>query len=150
MKGINKAIIIGNLGQDPETRYTASGAAICTLSVATSEKWKDKQSGEQKENTEWHRVVMFGKVAEVADQYLSKGSTVYIEGKIKTRKWEDKEGGTRYTTEIVVDGFGGQMQMLGSPGERKPAQAKQAKPTGFRDKPEPGTDFDESEDDIPF
>ena len=152
MKGINKAIIIGHLGQDPVIRYTAAGAAIANLSVATSENWKDKQTGEKQERTEWHRVVLFGKVAEVAGEFLSKGSMVYIEGKIQTRKWEDKEKVTRYSTEIVVQGYDGQMQMLGG-GSDAPARS-QAKPEpkgghgngGFR---EQGADWD-PQDDIPF
>lgn len=113
MSGVNKVILIGRLGQDPEVRYTASGAAIANLSVATSEKWKDKQTGEQKEATEWHRVVMFGKLAEIGGQYLKKGSNVYLEGKLKTNKWQDQSGADRYTTEVVLD-FGGVMQMLDS------------------------------------
>lgn len=109
-RGVNKCVIIGNLGQDPEVRHTAQGKAITTISVATSESWKDKQTGEQKTETEWHRVVFFNKLAEIAGEYLKKGSKVYIEGKLKTRKWQDKSGQDRYTTEIV----GNEMQMLGS------------------------------------
>ena len=113
MKGINKAIIVGTLGKDPEVRSTQGGAQITTISVATSEYWKDKQTGEKKESTEWHRVVFFGKLAEIAGEHLTKGAKVYIEGKIKTRKWQDQSGQDRYSTEIVVDGFSGQLQMLG-------------------------------------
>mgnify|MGYP000441733847 CR=1 FL=1 len=114
MKGVNKAIIVGTLGQDPETRYSQNGSAITNLSVATNESWKDKNSGEKKESTEWHRIVMFGKLAEIASQYLKKGSSAYFEGKIKTRKWNDDNGVTRYTTEIVAH----EMQMLGGKQER--------------------------------
>ena len=108
-RGVNKVILVGTLGQDPDTRYTPSNAAVANLSIATNESWKDKQTGEQKEKTEWHRVVMFNRLAEIATEYLRKGSQVYIEGKIQTRKWEDKDGNDRYTTEIVAN----EMQMLG-------------------------------------
>lgn len=113
MSGVNKVILVGNLGSDPETRYTPNGTAVCNLSIATSESWTDKQSGQKQERTEWHRVVIFGKVAEVASQYLQKGSKVYIEGKNQTRKWQDQQGQDRYTTEVVVD-INGTMQMLDS------------------------------------
>ena len=109
---VNRVIILGNLGADPETRSTQGGASVTNLSVATSEKWRDKQTGEQKESTEWHRVVLFGKVAEIAGQYLSKGSKVYLEGKNQTRKWQDRDGNDRYTTEVVAN----QLQMLDSKG----------------------------------
>lgn len=111
MAGINKVIILGRLGQDPEIRYMANGNAVANLSVATSENWKDDQ-GQKQERTEWHRVVIFGKLADVAGQYLQKGYQVYIEGKLQTKKWQDQQGQDRYTTEIVVQGFGGTMQML--------------------------------------
>jgi single-strand DNA-binding protein len=111
-RGINKVILVGNLGKDPETRYMPSGSAVTNLTLATSEAWKDKQSGEQQERTEWHKVAMFGRLAEIAAEYLRKGSQVYIEGKLRTRKWQDKEGKDRYTTEIVAD----EMQMLGGKG----------------------------------
>ena len=111
-RGINKVIIVGNVGGDPETRYMPSGSAVTNLTIATNETWKDKQTGEKKERTEWHRVAMFNRLAEVAAEYLRKGSQVYIEGKIRTRKWKDKEGQDRYTTEIVAD----EMQMLGGRG----------------------------------
>ena len=112
-RGINKAIIVGNLGRDPEVRYTANGSAVANITVATSESWKDKQSGERQERTEWHRVVFFGRLAEIAEEYLKKGAQVYIEGSIRTQKWQDKESGQdRYTTEIVAR----DMQMLGSRG----------------------------------
>ncbi|MCX8959072.1 single-stranded DNA-binding protein [Erwinia psidii] len=112
-RGVNKVILVGNLGQDPEIRYIPNGSAVATLSLATSESWRDKQSGEQKEVTEWHRVVLFGKLAEVAGEYLRKGSQVYIEGQLQTRKWHDQQNGVdRYSTEVVVKA-NGVMQMLG-------------------------------------
>ncbi|HBB6717900.1 TPA: single-stranded DNA-binding protein, partial [Serratia marcescens] len=111
-RGVNKVILVGNLGQDPEVRYIPNGSAVATLSLATSESWRDKQSGEQKEVTEWHRVVIFGKLAEIAGEYLRKGSQVYIEGQLRTRKWTDQAGQDKYTTEVVVN-IGGTMQMLG-------------------------------------
>ena len=111
-RGVNKVILVGNLGKDPETRYMPSGSAVTNLTLATSESWKDKQSGEAQERTEWHKVAMFGRLAEIAAEYLRKGSQIYIEGKLRTRKWQDKEGKDRWTTEIVAD----EMQMLGSKG----------------------------------
>jgi single-strand DNA-binding protein len=111
-RGVNKVILIGNLGQDPEVRYMPNGGAVTNFSLATSETWKDKNTGEQQERTEWHRVVMFRRLAEIAGEYLKKGSKVYIEGKLQTRKWQDQQGNDRYTTEIVAD----QMQMLDSRG----------------------------------
>ena len=110
-RGVNKVILIGNLGGDPEVRYTPNGSAVCNLSLATSESWKDRQTGQPVERTEWHRIVVFGKLAEIAGQFLRKGSKVYIEGKLQTRKWQDQQGQDRYTTEIVVD-INGQLQML--------------------------------------
>ena len=112
MSGVNKVIILGRIGQDPTVNYMPNGNAVANISVATSEKWKDKQTGQQQESTEWHRVVIFGKLAEICGEYLRKGSEVYFEGKLKTRKWTDQQGVEKYTTEIVVD-MGGQMQMLG-------------------------------------
>jgi single-strand DNA-binding protein len=111
-RGVNKVILVGNLGQDPEIRYMPSGGAVATLSLATSESWRDKATGEMRENVEWHRVVVFGKLAEIAGEYLRKGAQVYIEGKLRTRKWQDNNGTERYTTEIVVD-MHGTMQMIG-------------------------------------
>lgn len=111
-RGVNKVILVGNLGQDPEVRYMPSGGAVANITIATSESWRDKQTGEQKEQTEWHRVVLFGKLAEVAGEYLKKGSQVYIEGQLRTRKWTDQQGVEKYTTEVVVN-VGGTMQMLG-------------------------------------
>ncbi len=116
-RGINKVILVGNLGQDPEVRYTPNGGAITSISIATSESWKDKNSGQMQEKTEWHRISFFGKLAEIAGEYLRKGSQVYVEGKLQTRKWQDKQGQDRYTTEVVVDGFSGVMQMLGGRNE---------------------------------
>ena len=108
-RGINKAIVVGTLGQDPDVKATASGSTVTTVSVATNESWKDKQTGQQQERTEWHRILMFGKLAEIAAQYLEKGSQAYFEGRIQTRKWQDQSGADRYTTEIVAN----EMQMLG-------------------------------------
>lgn len=114
MSGVNKVIILGNLGQDPEVKFMPSGEAVANISIATSESWKDKQTGEQKEKTEWHRVVMFGKLAEITGEYLKKGSKVYVEGKLQTRKWQNQQGQDQYTTEIVLQGFNGKMEMLDS------------------------------------
>jgi single-strand DNA-binding protein len=116
MAGVNKVIILGNLGKDPEVRFMPNGGGVANLTIATSETWKDKQTGEQKEKTEWHRVVMFGKLAEIAGEYLKKGSKVYIEGSLQTRKWTNQQGQDQYTTEVVVQGFNGTMQMLDSRG----------------------------------
>ena len=154
MASVNKVILVGNLGRDPETRYMPEGGAVTNISIATTDAWKDK-NGEKQEKTEWHRVAFFGKLAEIAGEYLKKGSQVYVEGRLQTRKWQDKDGQDRYTTEIVAD----RMQMLGSRqgmggGERegggdregasRPAAAKPAagKPAGSK--------FDDFEDDIPF
>lgn len=112
-RGVNKVILVGNLGQDPEVRYLPNGGAVANITIATSESWRDKTSGEQREKTEWHRVSLFGKLAEVAGEYLRKGSQVYIEGQLQTRKWQDQQGQDRFTTEIVVQGYNGIMQMLG-------------------------------------
>jgi len=161
-RGVNKVIIVGNLGQDPEVRYTPGGAAITNISIATSDSWKDKNTGQMQEKTEWHRVVFFGKLAEIAGEYLRKGSQVYVEGKLQTRKWQDKQGQDRYTTEIVVDGFNGVMQMLGGRGDSGGApmgkapqqqsqqnQQPQAQPN--QAPAQPSGDFDNSfDDDIPF
>ncbi|WP_305080636.1 single-stranded DNA-binding protein [Pusillimonas sp. MFBS29] len=123
MASVNKVIIIGNLGRDPEIRYSADGAAICTISVATSTSWKDKATGEEREETEWHRIVFYNRLAEIAGEHLHQGSAVYVEGRLKTRKWQDKEtGADRYSTEIVAE----QMQMLGSRGTD--GQASSTKP----------------------
>ena len=163
-RGINKVIIVGNVGGDPETRYMPSGSAVTNLTVATNESWKDKQSGEQKERTEWHRVAMFNRLAEIAAEYLRKGSQVYIEGKLRTRKWQDKSGNDRYTTEIVAD----EMQMLGGRsgggggnfgggnegggqsggGNQGGGQSGGGKSGGGSAPPQPGPD--DFDDDIPF
>ena len=111
-RGVNKVILIGNLGNDPEVRFTPNGSAVANLSLATSESWRDQNTQQMQERTEWHRVVIFGKLAEIAQQYLRKGSKVYIEGSLRTNKWQDQQGQDRYTTEVVVSGFSGQMQML--------------------------------------
>jgi single-strand DNA-binding protein len=160
MASINKVILVGNLGRDPETRYLPEGGAVTNVSIATTDTWKDKTSGEKKEATEWHRVVFFNRLAEIAGEYLKKGSQVYVEGRLRTRKWQDKEGQEKYTTEIVCD----TMQMLGGrqgmgegggrgsdrgdasdrggpPSEGRPAPSAAKKPAGK---------FDDMEDDIPF
>jgi single-strand DNA-binding protein len=152
--GINKVILVGNLGQDPEIRYTADGRPIATFSIATSETWKDKNSGERREKTEWHRVVVFGKLAEICGQYLAKGRQVYIEGKLQTRKWQGQDGQDRYTTEIVVDQRGS-MQMLGNreggPGPSRPASGGSNSGGGFQDQGYPQPPYpNDQEDDIPF
>ncbi|OTA18577.1 single-stranded DNA-binding protein [Xenorhabdus vietnamensis] len=117
-RGINKVILVGNLGQDPEIRYLPTGGSVATLSLATSDSWRDKQTGDTREKTEWHRVVIFGKLAEIAAEYLQKGAQVYIEGQLQTRKWQDNQGQDRYSTEVVVN-VNGTMQMLGSRGDAK-------------------------------
>jgi single-strand DNA-binding protein len=141
-RGVNKVIIVGNLGADPDTRAMPSGNSVTNVSVATSESWNDKNTGERQEKTEWHKVVFFGRLAEIADQYLKKGSQVYVEGKLQTRKWEDKEGNDRWTTEIVAN----QLEMLGermSSGSNQPNNMDQSKSnSSFNDE-----GFD---DDIPF
>lgn len=129
-RGVNKVILVGNLGDDPTVRYMPNGGAVANITIATSEEWRDKATGEQRSKTEWHRVSLFGKLAEVAGEYLRKGSQVYIEGKLETRKWQDQSGQDRYTTEVVVKGFDGKMQMLGSApasanNNRQPAQQQQ-------------------------
>ncbi|QDP67533.1 MAG: putative single-stranded DNA-binding protein [Prokaryotic dsDNA virus sp.] len=126
MAGINKVIILGNLGKDPEMRFLPNGEGVANMTVATSETWKDKQTGEPKEKTEWHRVVIFGKLASIAGEYLKKGSKVYIEGSLQTRKWTNQQGQDQYTTEIVLQSFGGKMEMLdGKPKEQQQAPAQQ-------------------------
>lgn len=128
-RGVNKVILIGNLGQDPDTRYTPNGNAVVNLNLATDESYKDRQTGQLVPKTEWHRIVMFGKIAEIAGQYLRKGSKVYIEGKLQTRKWQNKEGQDVYTTEVVVD-INGQMQMLDSRGSEGGMSQNQGAPGG--------------------
>ena len=154
MASVNKVILIGNLGKDPEVRYAPSGSAICNITVATSRQWKDKTSGEKQEETEWHRVTFFDRLAEVAGEYLKKGKSVYIEGRLKTRKWTDKEGVERYSTDILAD----EMKMLGSReggddaggGQRSAPAARPAggKPAAAASKSSSG--FADMDDDIPF
>jgi len=145
-RGINKVILVGNLGADPETRYMPSGGAVTNIRIATSESWKDKNTGDQQERTEWHNVAFFGRLAEISAEYLRKGSQVYIEGKLRTRKWQDKEGKDRWTTEVIAN----EMQMLGGrPGSGAPAQssagsAPAGAPAG------PPSSSGEFDDDIPF
>ncbi|MDT8438808.1 MAG: single-stranded DNA-binding protein [Wenzhouxiangellaceae bacterium] len=154
-RGVNKVILIGNLGADPEIRYTPANAAVCNLSVATSDQWRDKQTGEMQERTEWHRVVMFQRLAEIAGEYLKKGSKVYLEGKLQTRKWQGQDGQDRYTTEIVAN----EMQMLDSRGGSGPmddgygAQRGSRGPSQSNSAPPPkdsGPGEDVGFDDVPF
>ena len=159
MASVNKVIVVGNLGADPETRYLPSGEAVTNIRVATTDKWKDKASGEMKEATEWHRISFFGRLAEVAGEYLKKGSQVYVEGSLRTRKWQDKDGQDRYSTEIRAD----VMQMLGrregggepraDAGERGESRGERAAPKAAEAKApakKPAGKFDDMEDDIPF
>lgn len=145
-RGVNKVILIGNLGKDPEMRYTPNGVAIANLTLATSESWKDKNSGENVEKTEWHRVVMFQRLAEICGEYLRKGSKVFIEGKLQTRKWQDKEGKDRYTTEIVADS----MQMLDSKGSGAGMGAGAPAASQSASKPAEAPAIDSFDDDVPF
>ncbi|MBF7730889.1 single-stranded DNA-binding protein [Pseudomonas sp. N040] len=159
-RGVNKVILIGNVGGDPETRYLPNGNAVTNITLATTDSWKDKQTGQQQERTEWHRVVFFGKVAEIAGEYLRKGSQCYVEGRLQTREWE-KDGVKRYTTEIVVD-MGGTMQLLGGrgDGDQAPRAARPAatpRPAQNDSRPaaqpaaaQPAADYDSFDDDIPF
>lgn len=149
MASINKVILIGNLGRDPEVRYTSSGTAVCNLSIATTRSWKDKQSGEKQEETEWHRIVLYDRLAEIAGEYLQKGRSAYIEGRLKTRKWQDKDGRDTYTTEIV----GESLQLLGGKEEAEKPNRQQQEKRGASPKQEPkkaGSGFDDMDDDIPF
>lgn len=157
-RGVNKVILIGNLGQDPEVRYLPQGGAVTNITLATSESWRDKQSGEMKEKTEWHRVVVFGKLAEIAGEYLRKGGQVYIEGQLQTRKWQDQQGQERYSTEVVVN-IGGSMQMLsgrssGNDGslpvvsQKPPQQLPRQQQPQPQNHCEPPMDWDDT--DIPF
>ena len=145
-RGINKVILVGNLGADPDTRYMPSGSAVTNLSIATSESWKDKQTGEQKERTEWHKVAMFNRLAEVAAEYLRKGSQVYIEGKLRTRKWQDRDGNDRWTTEVIAD----EMQMLGGRGGGGGAAPMSSGSDSGPPSGPPDTGPDDFDDDIPF
>lgn len=148
-RGINKVILIGNLGSDPDVRYTPGGAAVANLSVATTESWKDKNTGERQDRTEWHRVVLFGRLGEIAGEYLKKGSKVYLEGKLQTRKWQDKQGQDRYTTEIVandlqmLDSRGGEGSFGGGTSQSNRSEPPAAEPVG-------AGDFSDFDDDIPF
>ena len=149
MASVNKVIIVGNLGRDPEVRYTPDGASITNVTIATTDTWKDKATGEKKEATEWHRVVFFGKLAEIAGQYLKKGRQVYVEGALRTRKWQDKEGQERYTTEIVAN----EMKMLGSREGMSDAPPRESGGAGNRPAPAAApaaSNFNDFEDDIPF
>ena len=157
MRGVNKVILIGNCGGDPETRYLPNGNAVTNITLATSDSWKDKQTGQQQERTEWHRVVLFGRVAEVAGEYLHKGSQVYIEGRLQTREWE-KDGVKRYTTEVIVD-MGGTMQLLGGKdGDGTPRQQRARREAGNGSAQRPAANSQQSQqaappdfdDDIPF
>ena len=166
MASVNKVIVLGNLGRDPELRYTPSGAAVCNVSIATTRNWKSKDSGERQEETEWHRVVFYDRLAEIAGEYLKKGRPVYVEGRLKTRKWQDKDGKDNYTTEIIAE----QMQLLGgreeggsgggggysrghdddhggapAPRPQRPQAAPRQAPA-----PKPASSFDDMDDDIPF
>lgn len=145
MSSINKVIIIGNAGKDPEVRYLADGSAVTNITVATSEKWKDKASGEQKEATEWHRIVMYGKVAEIAGQYVKKGTSAYYEGRLKTRKWTDKDGVDKYTTEVVCD----KLQLLGGK-QQSESEPEQRPASGGRRAPAPTSVLDLDDDLPPF
>ena len=146
-RGVNKVILIGNIGQDPEVRYMPNGGAVCNLSIATSESWKDKNTGENQEKTEWHRVVMFRRLGEIAGEYLKKGSKVFIEGKLQTRKWQDQQGQDRYTTEIVADS----MQMLDSRGNNDFTDTKKNVSTNDQENLNDNSKSDNGiEDDIPF
>ena len=149
-RGVNKVILVGNLGKDPEVRYMPNGNAVANITLATSESWKDKQTGEQQEKTEWHRVVMFRRLGEIAGEYLKKGSQVYIEGKLQTRKWQDNAGNDRYTTEIVAD----EMQMLGSRGGGGsagfPADSAPSQSASSQSAPAPASAGGDFDDDIPF
>lgn len=141
-RGINKVILVGHLGADPETRYMPSGGAVTNVRIATTEAWKDKNTGDQQERTEWHSVAFFGRLAEIAGEYLRKGSQVYVEGRLRTRKWQDRDGNDRYTTEIIAN----EMQMLGGrPGAGAPAKSSPSSPP-----PSDGPPSEDFDDDIPF
>ncbi len=161
MASINKVILIGNLGRDPEVRYAPSGSAICNATIATSRQWKDKTSGERQEETEWHRVVFYDRLAEIAGEYLKKGRSVYVEGRLKTRKWQDKEGKDQYTTEIIAtemqmlggrEGMGGGEERGGGDdyGDRPQRSAPAARPVASKPASKPATGFDAMDDDIPL
>lgn len=157
MASVNKVILVGNLGRDPETRFSPNGGAICNVSIATTRQWKDKSSGERREETDWHRIVFFNRLAEIAGEYLKKGRSVYVEGRLQTRKWQDKEGKDQWSTEVIAD----QMQMLGGRGDadggggggyqRESAPARSNSGGGSeKGKSSPPPNFDDMDDDIPF
>lgn len=157
-RGVNKVILVGNVGGDPETRYMPNGNAVTNITLATSESWKDKQTGQQQERTEWHRVVFFGRLAEIAGEYLRKGSQAYIEGTLRTRKWQGQDGQDHWTTEVVVD-RNGNLQLLGSapsqsaqrqPQQRGAQRPQQQPPRQQQPAPQPAADYDSYDDDIPF
>lgn len=167
MASINKVIIIGNLGKDPEVRYTPNGSAVCNITVATSRQWKDKNSGEKQEETEWHRIVFFDRMAEIAGEYLKKGRPVYVEGRLKTRKWTDKDGVEKYTTEIMAENMqllggregggggggdegGGGGYSRGSQGGGGERSAPASRPAANKPAAKSSTGFDDMDDDIPF
>jgi single-strand DNA-binding protein len=160
MASVNKVILVGNLGRDPEVRYTPSGAAVCNVSVATTRQWKSKDTGDKQEETEWHRVVFYDRLAEIAGEYLKKGRSIYVMGRLKTRKWQDKDGAEKYTTEVIAE----EMQMLGGR-EGMGAGSADEGGSGYGDRPQPAsrpaaqrpaapakssTGFDNMDDDIPF
>ena len=145
-RGINKAIVVGNLGRDPEVRYSANGNAIANVTIATTDSWKDRQSGERQEKTEWHRVVFFGRLEEIAGEYLKKGSQVYVEGRLQTRKWEDRDGNERYTTEIVA----ADMQMLGDRGGGGGGDTQGVSAPDFNETSPASSTSGDFDDDIPF
>ena len=146
--GVNRVILVGNLGQDPEVRIMPNGNAVANFSVATSESWKDKQTGENREKTEWHRVVVFGKLAEIAGEYVEKGTQIYLEGQLQTRKWQDQSGADRYTTEVVINPIGGTMQILGPRSDDANQQQSQQPINRPIQQNEPPTEFDDNS--IPF
>ncbi len=145
-RGINKVILVGNLGNDPEVKYMPSGGAVTNVSIATTDSWKDKNTGEKQERTEWHRVVFFNRLAEIAGEYLRKGSQVYVEGRLQTRKWQDNSGNERYTTEIVAN----DMQMLGGRGGSTSSDAPSTSSSAPSPAPAPQASADDFDDDIPF
>lgn len=152
MASVNKTILLGNLGKDPEVRYSPDGAAVCNISIATTSSWKDKTSGEKREETEWHKVVFYGRLAEIAGEYLKKGKPVYVEGRLKTRKWQNKEGVDQYTTEVIAES----MQLLSGRDEGQAAPAQQQRPPAQRQAPtpqaprQPAENLADMADDIPF
>ena len=159
MASVNKVIIIGNLGRDPEVRYTPSGSAVCNVSVATTRNWKNRDSGEKQEETEWHRVVFYDRLAEIAGEYLKKGRSVYVEGRLKTRKWQDKDGAEKYTTEIIAEemkmlggreGMGGGADEGGGGGYSERPQPASRPAAAAKAAPKSSTGFDNMDDDIPF